>query len=170
MGVGEGYTLTPFQGMGEPRSCSSKISKIPCPTPANKKRTFSFNSLFLFVLLVQEKMAEADTNTVEKLNKAFVVANSGQDKSETALLMISSSINWADFLTPAPMCIALLGQLMLISTEKDFSLKKQEPLDGFKYMKHPESFRASLVQVSNAGWKAFNEAHKVKILKRKNTP
>lgn len=115
-------------------------------------------------------MAEADTNTVEKLNKAFVDANSGQDKSETALLMMSSSINWADFLTPAPMCIALLGQLMLISTEKDFSLKKQEPLGGFKNMKYPESFRASLVQVSNAGWRAFNEAHKVKILKKNKHP
>ena len=88
-------------------------------------------------------------------------ANSGEDKKETALMMISSSINWADFLTPAPMCIALLGQLMLISTEKDFSLEKQRPENGFKYIEHPESFRASLVQVSNAGWRAFNEAHKV---------
>jgi len=72
-------------------------------------------------------MSEPDSNTVQKLNKAFMDANSGEDKKETALMMISSSINWADFLTPAPMCIALLGQLMLISTEKDFSLEKQRP-------------------------------------------
>lgn len=98
-------------------------------------------------------MSEPDSNTVQKLNKAF--------EKETALMMISSSINWADFLTPAPMCIALLGQLMLISTEKDFSLEKQRPSNGFKYIEHPESFSASLVQVSNAGWRAFNEAHKV---------
>ena len=106
-------------------------------------------------------MSEPDSNTVQKLNKAFMDANSGEDKKETALMMISSSINWADFLTPAPMCIALLGQLMLISTEKDFSLEKQRPENGFKYIEHPESFRASLLQVSNAGWRAFNEAHKV---------
>lgn len=98
-------------------------------------------------------MSEPDSNTVQKLNKAF--------EKETSLMMISSSINWADFLTPAPMCIALLGQLMLISTEKDFSLEKQRPLNGFKYIEQPESFSASLVQVSNAGWRAFNEAHKV---------
>lgn len=33
------------------------------------------------------------------------------------------------------------------------------PQDGFKYIKYPVSFRASLVQVSNEGWKAFNQAH-----------
>ena len=85
------------------------------------------------------------------------------DEEETAFLMIFSRINWADFLTPEPMCIALLGQLMLMSTEKDFSLKKREPKDGFKYMQYPESFRASLVQVCNAGWTAFNEAYKVTV-------
>ena len=109
-------------------------------------------------------MSEPDSNTVQKLNKAFMDANSGEDKKETALMMISSSINWADFLTPAPMCIALLGQLMLISTEKDFSLEKQRPENGFKYIEHPESFRASLVQVSNAGWRAQGNTKIYRIL------
>lgn len=126
---------------------------------------------FVCVSCSRKKMTKADTSDdsiVKRINKAFIDANSGDDKDETASLMISSRINWADFLTPAPMCIALLGQLMLISTEKDFSLKMREPKDGFKYMQYPESFRASLVQVCNAGWRAFNEAHKVKT--KKNAP
>ena len=107
-------------------------------------------------------MAEPNANAVQKLNKALIDANSGQDKNETAMLMMSSNINCGEFLTPAPISIALLGQLMLIATEKDFSLEKQRPEHGFKFIEHPGSFRACLVQVSNTGWGAFNEAHKVR--------
>lgn len=105
-------------------------------------------------------MSEPNANTVADLNKALIDSNSGSDKNEMAVLMMSSSVNWAEFLTPAPMTIALLGQLMLIAGEKDFSLENQKPEKGFKYIKHPKSFRACLVQVSNTGWRAFNEAHK----------
>nr|XP_058943657.1 uncharacterized protein LOC131771807 [Pocillopora verrucosa] len=105
-------------------------------------------------------MAEPSATVIEDVNKAMIRANSGEDKNETALLMMSPSMNWAEFLTPAPMSIALLGQLMLIAGEKDFSLESQKPKDGFQFIQHPRSFRACLVQVSNAGWRAFNEAHK----------
>ena len=108
-------------------------------------------------------MSEPNTNVVADLNKAMISCNSGSDKNETALLMMSPSVNWAEFLTPAPMTIALLGQLMLIAGEKDFSLENQRPEKGFQYIKYPESFRACLVQVSNTGWRAFNEAHKVRV-------
>lgn len=105
-------------------------------------------------------MAEPSATVIEDVNKAMIRANSGEDKNETALLMMSPSMNWAEFLIPAPMSIALLGQLMLIAGEKDFSLESQKPKDGFQFIQHPRSFRACLVQVSNAGWRAFNEAHK----------
>ena len=106
--------------------------------------------------------AEPNANVVADLNKALINANSGNDKNETALLMMSPSMNWAEFLTPAPLSIALLGQLMLIAGEKDFSLENQRPEKGFQFIQNPESFRACLVQVSNTGWRAFNEAHKVR--------
>ena len=105
---------------------------------------------------------EPNANAVANLNKAMIKANSGEDKNETALLMMSPSVNWAEFLTPAPLSIALLGQLMLVAGEKDFSLEHQRPEKGFQFIAHPESFRACLVQVSNTGWRAFNEAHKVR--------
>jgi len=105
-------------------------------------------------------MSEPNANVVADLNKALINSNSGSDKNDMAVLMMSPSVNWAEFLTPAPMTIALLGQLMLIAGEKDFSLENQKPEKGFKHIEHPESFRACLVQVSNTGWRAFNEAHK----------
>ena len=49
---------------------------------------------------------------------------------------------------------------MLITTENDFSLDENAPKEGFQYLKYPSSFRASLVQMTNMGWDAFNEAHK----------
>ena len=104
-------------------------------------------------------MAEANSGVVKDMNKALIGANSGKDKNETALLMMSPGMNWGEFLTPAPMSIALLGQLMLIAGEKDFSLSKPEK--GFQFIRYPDSFRACLVHVSNSGWIAFNEAHKV---------
>ena len=106
--------------------------------------------------------SEPNSNVQADLNKAFINDNSGNDKNETALLMMSSSMNWAQFLTPAPWSIALLGHLMLVAGQRDFSLENQRPEKGFQFIKHPESFRACLVQVTNAGWNAFNEAHKVR--------
>ena len=108
-------------------------------------------------------MSEPSATVVADINKALIKSNSGGDKNETAVLMMSPSVNWAEFLTPAPMTIALLGHLLLIAGEKDFSLENQKPEKGFKFIEHPESFRACLVQVSNRGWRAFNEAHKVKM-------
>lgn len=112
----------------------------------------------------REIMSEPNANVVADLNKALINSNSGSDKNDMAVLMMSPNVNWAEFLTPAPMTIALLGQLMIIAGEKDFSLENQKPEKGFKHIEHPESFRACLVQVSNTGWRAFNEAHKVRTM------
>ncbi|KAK2864859.1 hypothetical protein Q7C36_004013 [Tachysurus vachellii] len=68
--------------------------------------------------------------------------------------------NWEEYLTPAPLSIAILGELVFISSKTDFSINKNPPKDGYKFIKHPESFRACLMQVCNSGWWAFNEAHK----------
>ena len=85
--------------------------------------------------------------------------NKGQDKKEDMMLMISSQAGWDHFLTPAPLAISLMGELIFVSTKTDFSLTERPPTDGFKFLRHPDSFRACLVQVSNEGWSAFNEAH-----------
>ena len=82
-----------------------------------------------------------------KINSAMKTLSKGDNLKEEMALIVGPNASWEDFLTPAPMCISLLGQLMVISTRADFSLELTPPKDGFKLMRWPNSFRASLVQV-----------------------
>jgi hypothetical protein len=115
----------------------------------------------------------ADTWTVNALpSNALVIRTLRQARANPAIfgdlstndtsvsIILEPSAPWEDFIVPGPTVIALLGQLMVLSGKIDFSLQENAPRDGFKYMRHPESFRASLVQVSNDGWGAFMNAHK----------
>ncbi|KAJ3364351.1 hypothetical protein GGF31_009037 [Allomyces arbusculus] len=74
-------------------------------------------------------------------------------------LSLAVDTPWEDYLSPAPMCIAILGQLQLVATKRDFSIRDSAPIGGFQKIKFPDSFRACLVQVTNDGWRAFNTAH-----------
>ncbi|XP_027014712.2 uncharacterized protein LOC113650516 [Tachysurus fulvidraco] len=80
-------------------------------------------------------------------------------RNQTKLVM-QPYANWEEYLTPAPLSIAILGELVFISSKTDFSINKNPPKDGYKFIRYPESFRACLMQVCNSGWWAFNEAHK----------
>ena len=81
----------------------------------------------------------------------------GADIRADATLMMEPYNNWEEKIMPAPFTIALLGQLVIISSTVDFKLKA--PKDGFKLVEWPDSFRASLAQVTGEGYKAFNIAH-----------
>ena len=94
-----------------------------------------------------------------KIESAVSNISKGVDKKEDTMMLMAPEANWDQFLTPAPFAIALLGDLIIISAGTDFSLEEKPPKDGFKHLRYPNSFRASLVQVSNSGWDAFNEAH-----------
>ncbi|KAL6460743.1 hypothetical protein MHYP_G00307090 [Metynnis hypsauchen] len=80
-------------------------------------------------------------------------------RNQTKLVM-QPYANWEEYLTPAPLSIAILGELVFISSKTDFSINKNPPKGGYKHIKYPDSFRACLMQVCNSGWWAFNEAHK----------
>ena len=62
-------------------------------------------------------------------------------------IMLSRHTGWEHFLVPAPMTIAFIGQVMLISTYKDFPLDTNTPTGGFKLLRNQKSFRASVLQV-----------------------
>ena len=62
-----------------------------------------------------------------------------------------------NLLAAAP-SIALLGQLQLVSASIDFSLLKDGETSNCQYLKFPDSFRASLLQITHAGWDAFQKA------------
>lgn len=65
---------------------------------------------------------------------------------------------WEKFLSPAPMGIAIMGQVMIFSSRiTDFQINTNNP--GHLII-HPESFRATLAQISNEAYKAFDTAHR----------
>lgn len=98
--------------------------------------------------------------TVEQLKKVARKISSGSDKKAMTLTTVQSLSSIESFLLPAPISVAILGQLMAIATTIDFSLTKNAPTGGFQYIKHPDSFRACLVQISISGCDAFTTAHK----------
>ena len=81
------------------------------------------------------------TATVEASHQLHADSKIPEDR----IIMLSRHAGWEHLLVPAPMTIAFIGQLMLISTYEDFPL--DIPLGGFKLLKPPWSFRASVLQV-----------------------
>ncbi|XP_062856374.1 uncharacterized protein LOC134319241 [Trichomycterus rosablanca] len=94
---------------------------------------------------------------IAKKNQSLTTAE--EMRNQTKLVM-QPYANWEEYLTPAPLSIAIMAELVFISSKTDFSINRNPPKDGFKYIKYPDSFRACLMQVCNSGWWAFNEAHK----------
>jgi len=87
------------------------------------------------------------------------VTKSSEVKDEMLMIM-GPHQNWEQYLVPAPYTVKILANILRISLNQDFSLENKPPKGGFKKMKHPGSFRASLVQVAGDGYKAFNTAQK----------
>ncbi|KAM9434614.1 uncharacterized protein Hap1MRO34_002375 [Clarias gariepinus] len=94
---------------------------------------------------------------IAKKNQSLTTA---EDMRNQTKLVMQPYANWEEYLTPAPLSIAILGELVFISSSTDFSINKNPPKGGYKYIRYPDSFRACLMQVCNSGWGAFNEAHK----------
>ncbi|XP_028660216.2 uncharacterized protein LOC114653834 [Erpetoichthys calabaricus] len=96
----------------------------------------------------------------QEVQKAVLSISTAEEVRQETTLLMKPYANWEEFLMPGPLSIAILGELVFISSKDDFSINKNPPKDGFKYIRYPESFRACLMQVTNSGWLAFNEAHK----------
>ncbi|XP_043551158.1 uncharacterized protein LOC122552539 [Chiloscyllium plagiosum] len=105
-------------------------------------------------------MAKKDENLLANINSAFLKHSKVEEVKRDNLLMMQPYANWEEFLMPAPMSIAILGELIIISSTADFPVNKHSPDRQYQHIKYPESFRACLMQVSNQGWKCFNLAHK----------
>ncbi|XP_033471168.2 uncharacterized protein LOC117249555 [Epinephelus lanceolatus] len=95
-----------------------------------------------------------------EIAKATQSLTTAADMRETTKMLMQPNANWEEYLTPAPLSIAIMGELVFISSCDDFSINKNPPKNGYKYIQYPHSFRACLMQVCNSGWHAFNEAHK----------
>ena len=98
-------------------------------------------------VLMATESAKSAVKTIATINQVSNNISNNRDVMEQTKTMLSQHAGWEEFLIPAPMTIAFLGQLMLIGTLKDFPVDRNIPKQGFKYLKHPKSFRASVVQV-----------------------
>lgn len=74
------------------------------------------------------------------------------------LFMQPKQVSWSSALMQAPWTVTLMSQLAVVASKRDFSMEAQRPTGGFKYMQHPKSFRATVLQVADEGWKAFTTA------------
>ncbi|XP_023655907.2 uncharacterized protein [Paramormyrops kingsleyae] len=94
------------------------------------------------------------------LVKATKSISEAQDYRDHTKLIMQPYANWEEYLVPAPVSIAILGELVFFSSNVDFSIGQKPPTGGFKFIKYPDSFRACLMQVANSMSAAFSEAHK----------
>ncbi|KAG7324570.1 hypothetical protein KOW79_012586 [Hemibagrus wyckioides] len=94
---------------------------------------------------------------ITKINQSL---NTAEEMRKQTQYIMQPYANWEEYLTPIPLSIAIMAELACLSSNSDFSINKNPPKDGYKYIRHPDSFCACLMQVCNSGWWAFNEAHK----------
>ncbi|VDK19579.1 unnamed protein product [Anisakis simplex] len=80
---------------------------------------------------------------------------------------MSEYVNWDQFLYDLPLMVTELGKLMLFSNKRDFTLFREGV--QYEYIKSPDSFRATLVQLGHSEWTALYAAHKNMDTIRLNT-
>jgi len=82
-----------------------------------------------------------------------------KSSNEDALILNNAFLGMESHLTQAPVALAVLSRIVLLATSRDFTLNDGKSNPEYKYLTHPNSFRASLNQISNSGYFAFLEAH-----------
>ncbi len=99
----------------------------------------------------------------------FEVTKGNQIK-EDMVMMLQPFTDMEGQLSAAPLCLSILGQICLVATGRDFSLTdSKDSMAKFQHLTHPDSFRASLCQISNEGYLAFLEADRVMDVIRLST-
>ncbi|XP_051868638.1 uncharacterized protein LOC127568669 [Pristis pectinata] len=104
-------------------------------------------------------MAAEEPQALAKVNSVMMLGTAEEVKRDLELIM-KPYANWEEFLTPGPVSIAILGELIFISAAEAFQVKLCTAGSPVRFLRHPGSFHACLMQVSDQGWKAFNKAHK----------
>ncbi|XP_062911498.1 uncharacterized protein LOC134350351 [Mobula hypostoma] len=91
---------------------------------------------------------------------SMAMLDAAEDARKDLELIMKPYANWEEFLTPGPVSIAVLGELIFISAAEAFQVKLGPAGGSSRSLRQPESFHACLMQVSDQGWKAFQQAHK----------
>ncbi|XP_072531207.1 uncharacterized protein [Salminus brasiliensis] len=114
-------------------------------------------------------MEELGPALVPNVHRFYLFRNTAVDSKKTTpslemrnqtKLLMQPFANWEEYLTPAPLSIAILGELVFISSKEDFSINKNPPKNGFQHIRDPDSFQACFMQVCKSGRLALSEAQK----------
>ncbi|XP_059841406.1 uncharacterized protein LOC132402555 isoform X2 [Hypanus sabinus] len=104
--------------------------------------------------------AATEGSVLAPIRSAFLQHSRAEEVRRDSQLLMQPYANWEEFLVPAPTAVAILGELIALSSASDFPLNRHNPERQYQHLRYPESFRACLAQLSNQGWKTFNLAHK----------
>jgi len=125
-----------------------------------QKISLSFCLLFAATISCIRGAALKKENIFDNFNKKVTAGNNLRTDNA---LMTSPFAKLQSSMQFAPVCLSILGKMNLISTEKDVNLIEIGKINGqvpnFKHLDAPESLRASLAQLGNAAYWAFNGAH-----------
>ena len=105
-------------------------------------------------------MAEG-TDVIRRVDKAVASVNKGADKKEEMMMMVAPYANWGEYLVPAPLSIALLGELILISGNTDFSLEKKPPKDGFQVQPASPACRLGFRRSTGSGLRPLEKERRL---------
>nr|XP_006114787.1 uncharacterized protein LOC102452791 [Pelodiscus sinensis] len=97
----------------------------------------------------------------QAITKATVSPAEEDSVRKEAELLLKPDAKWEELFMPAPASVAILGELACLCARQkaDVSIKENCPEDGFKYIKHPESFRACLHQMCDRTGEALNQLY-----------
>ena len=71
----------------------------------------------------------------------------------------NSDGNWEELMVSGPLIINYLSHLMVIASKKDFGFVRPSPDYVYEYIKYPNSFQATLAQLSGDLYEALLAAH-----------
>ncbi|CAF1181434.1 unnamed protein product [Didymodactylos carnosus] len=66
---------------------------------------------------------------------------------------------WEDLVVAGPVAVNYVGHLMVLASKRDFPFEPNNSNYSYQYIRYPQSFRATLVQLSSEMYNTFLNAH-----------
>ncbi|CAF4070886.1 unnamed protein product, partial [Rotaria sordida] len=99
----------------------------------------------------------SDVNGLLMMRDATVIDDVKLDEQLISQRNIEET--WEELVVAGPITVNYIGNLMVLSSKKDFAFTSPTDNYVYQYIKYPNSFSATLVQVANQIYNAFINAH-----------
>ncbi|XDV40005.1 hypothetical protein PO909_009169 [Leuciscus waleckii] len=94
-----------------------------------------------------------------KISKVTQSLTSAEDMRNQTKLIMQPYANWEEYLTPAPLSIAIMGELVFISSSTDFSINKNPPKECKLREQSAQETKQRTENAVKAMGKELDEAH-----------